>query len=732
MAKKPENRQQTENPQPGSSKTLDGRLKNIESLSNEDLKSLVDDLLVRKSDLESRNKKLQKNLEALHTLIDSSMLNQVLLDTEGKIVIANETAAWSLKRKLDDMIARNVFKFFTTEVAQRRKDELKRVVSSGKAHRFEDERDGMLIRNDLMPLLDERGNVVQVAVNSIDITRQREAEKALKDSEERYRTLSDATFEAIFISRDGYCIDTNETATRMFGYTYDEFIGMFGTDVIAPESVNLVCRNMLSGYDKPYEALARRKDGSTFHVEIRGRMMTYKSCSVRVTVLRDIDGYKRAAASLQETRETMQALIDASNEREMLVASQGTILALNELARRSINSDKANLIGSNLYTLFPEEVAHKRKAYFQQLLETGRPVHFIDETGGRHLIHTLYPILDTGGKVSKIATSSMDITRQQEAEKALEESEEKYRQLFENALDAIMVFDAESRQFEDANPATLGMFGYTKAEFEHLRVEEISAEPNKTRRRITDTIDGPPGIIRVPLRYYLRKDGTIFPGELFAAKFHTRGRLKIIGSVRDITERQKQTEILQKREHELSGRVKELNCLYGISKLNEQPGLSSDAILQGTVDLVAGALQFPEIAMARIRFKDREYKTGNFTETPWRTIQEITVDRRYKGTLEIGYLEQRPETDRGPLLEDELRLLKAVSERVGKIIQRKQTRWQLKRSKEKLRYLASRLLTAQERERKRISMELHDDLGQRLTVLKLQIRSVIDRLGDNA
>ncbi len=69
-----------------------------------------------------------------------------------------------------------------------------------------------------------------------EIKERRKAEEALWKSEERYRALSDATFEAIFISENGICIETNQMATEMFGYEYDELIGIFGTDVIAAES----------------------------------------------------------------------------------------------------------------------------------------------------------------------------------------------------------------------------------------------------------------------------------------------------------------------------------------------------------------------------------------------------------------------------------------------------------------------------------------------------------------
>jgi PAS domain S-box-containing protein len=105
------------------------------------------------------------------------------------------------------------------------------------------------------------------------------AEKALRDNQERYRALSNASFEAIFISEKGICIDTNQTATKMFGYDYDELIGIFGTDVIAPEFKELVKDYMLSGYEEPYEAIAQRKDGTTFQVEIRGKMTEYKGRS---------------------------------------------------------------------------------------------------------------------------------------------------------------------------------------------------------------------------------------------------------------------------------------------------------------------------------------------------------------------------------------------------------------------------------------------------------------------
>jgi len=80
------------------------------------------------------------------------------------------------------------------------------------------------------------------------------------------------------------------------------------------------------------------------------------------------------------------------------------------------------------------------------------------------------------------------------------------------------------------------------------------------------------------------------------------------------TEEQSQT-ALQKMTHDPEERVKELNCLYAISNLREQPGISLEEMLQGIVDLVPSAWLRPEITCARVTVKDRVYKTGKFEET---------------------------------------------------------------------------------------------------------------------
>jgi PAS domain S-box-containing protein len=162
-----------------------------------------------------------------------------------------------------------------------------------------------------------------------DITERFNARENLEKSEARYRALSDATFEAIFISEEGVCLDANPAAVELFGYDYDELIGIYGTDVIAAESKELVQRNMLSGYEKPYEAIAQKKDGSKFHVEIRGRMMRYEDKDVRITVIRDINNKKQAEEALRQSEKRYRDLFNSIPIGLYRSTPEGSILDVN-------------------------------------------------------------------------------------------------------------------------------------------------------------------------------------------------------------------------------------------------------------------------------------------------------------------------------------------------------------------------------------------------------------------
>jgi len=158
-----------------------------------------------------------------------------------------------------------------------------------------------------------------------------------------------------------------------------------------------------------------------------------------------------------------------------------------------------------------------------------------------------------------------------------------------------------------------------------------------------------------------------------------RAKIKILLSLKniqkalqkEINERKKAEEALRKQTHALSKRVKELNCLYGISKLTEIQDVSLDEIFKGVVDLIPPAWQYPEITCSRITWENQEFKTKIFKSTTWNQSCDIIMHGNKIGIVEGCYLEERPESFEGPFLQEERSLINTVGERLGRISERK-------------------------------------------------------------
>ena len=148
----------------------------------------------------------------------------------------------------------------------------------------------------------------------------------------------------------------------------------------------------------------------------------------------------------------------------------------------------------------------------------------------------------------------------------------------------------------------------------------------------------------------------------------------------DINERKQAQKLLEKQTHDIEDRVKELDCLYGISKLVENKNISLEGIFRGIVELVTLSWQDPAITCARIIYKDQVYQTDNYKETPWKQAQDIVLYGARIGALEINYLVKKPECDEGPFLKEERNLINAIAQRLGRIIERKQIQEALKES----------------------------------------------------
>ena len=130
-----------------------------------------------------------------------------------------------------------------------------------------------------------------------------------------------------------------------------------------------------------------------------------------------------------------------------------------------------------------------------------------------------------------------------EMERRLQESEEKYRQLFETISDAIIMFDGETRKIIDVNDSCLSMYGYSRDDFLKLRLHDITSEPEKSENAIKQAILGETQ--KIPLRYHKRNDGAIFPVEINSGTFSLEGRIVVCGVIRDISQKNREEEELR-------------------------------------------------------------------------------------------------------------------------------------------------------------------------------------------
>jgi len=145
------------------------------------------------------------------------------------------------------------------------------------------------------------------------------------------------------------------------------------------------------------------------------------------------------------------------------------------------------------------------------------------------------------------------------------------------------------------------------------------------------------------------------------------------------------------RPNPLAERIKELNCLYGISNLSENQDVSLSWIMQRAVELIPAAWQYPESACARIILNGRQYITRNFKVTSWRQHTRIILNGRHVGDVDVYYLQEPPDRGDSPFLEEEERLLKAIAERLSKVLWLKESEEALKESEERYRVLTEQV-----------------------------------------
>lgn len=343
---------------------------------------------------------------------------------DGEITIISPSIYNITGYKSEEVIGHNILEYYVDP----RQEELLRqkIIKDKDVRNFELEiykKDGGIITISVNAKLfcDHKGNPTYIDSVFRDITENKKLLEKSIESEKRFKALSEASFEAIFISKKGICIEQNTQAEKMFGYTLSEAIGRKGIEWIKPEDHEMVMNNILSGYEKPYEATALRKDGSTFPVEIRGKMMHFKGGDVRVTTLNDISERKLAESKLRQSELKYRQLVNNSIVGVFTTTLDGRFLFVNEAIVSMYDfesSEKMLAEGSLARWKDPKQREHM----LTLLKQHGSVTNFEAETitnSGRN-IHVIFSVKKQDDHIMGMV---MDITDRKKAEEKLEQSE---------------------------------------------------------------------------------------------------------------------------------------------------------------------------------------------------------------------------------------------------------------------------------------------------------------------
>jgi PAS domain S-box-containing protein len=209
------------------------------------------------------------------------------------------------------------------------------------------------------------GRIEAIVRNVSD--RQR-ADFALRESEERFRRLSEAAFEGIGISDEGKVVDVNSRLAQMLGYEVAEMVGMSVLDLIAPEHRDRAMAHVRSGSPEPYEHLAVRKDGSRFPVEVQGRTIPFQGRNLRVTAVRDVSERYRSEEALRRSEEQYRSVFDGVRDVIFSMSPQGELTSLNAAFEEITGWPRADWLGREFIGLLHPDDAPKALTLLRAVL----------------------------------------------------------------------------------------------------------------------------------------------------------------------------------------------------------------------------------------------------------------------------------------------------------------------------------------------------------------------------
>ncbi len=415
-----------------------------------------------------------------------------------------------------------------------------------------------------------------------DITRRKRAEEALRESEERHRQVFAAVSDALLvIDLDGKVVEANPAACRMYGYDRDQFIGLSGKDFVHPDYAHLfeVFKKQVTATGQfTAESVEVRKDGSLFHVEVRGSQVTFRGQLHLLAALRDITQRKQMEHTLQRERYYTESIVRSMADMLVVVTPDGRIATVNDATCRSSGYLEQDLIGQPATLLFEEEDEEEEEGDIVKSFMSGFSLP-VNRTVLRRLAQEGFvsnlekrlrtksgekiPVLLSGavmrdeqGGVRGIVCLALDMTGRKKAEETLRSSEAKLHAITHSAQDAILMMDPQGA-ISYWNPAAESIFGYPREEAIGKDLHRLLAPEryhNAHHAAFPEFVrTGRGNAIGKTLELVARrKDGQEIAISMSLSAVSLEGKWHAVGIIRDITERKQAEESLRQITDRLS------------------------------------------------------------------------------------------------------------------------------------------------------------------------------------
>ncbi len=365
-----------------------------------------------------------------HTNPDATFISTL---DDGKIIAINEGYTRMFGYTETDVIGKTSFEFGIWMNPAERTLFVNKLKRDGKFENYEvlyRTKTGNILTTLLSTSVIILGGVQYAFSIAKDITERKRAEEDLRESEERFRLLSEAAFEAIAIHEEGVLLNANDQYFKMFGYEPDEAIGKEMISVtFAPEFLEFVQKQVTADSLESYEAIGIRKDGTRFPMELRARKMKYKGRIVRFGAIRDITERKKAEEALHDSEHLLKEAQKVAHIGHWeLDPKIGTPIWSDEIFRifgLDPKDNEPSFVNHETH-LHPNDWPILNEAVAKASMD-GAPFdiqfRIVQPSGEIKWMHALgTTIMDSKGVISKLFGTAQDITERKRAEEELRTS----------------------------------------------------------------------------------------------------------------------------------------------------------------------------------------------------------------------------------------------------------------------------------------------------------------------